>query len=217
MLDKTKKNNFYPKGRNIDESAVTEVKNLIGKLPVQRDLLIEYLHLIQDKHKQIRKKYLAALSYVLKIPFAEVYEVASFYAHFDVIEDDTPSLQDVTIRVCDSITCEMFGSEKLINDLSSGLDNSKVRVLRAPCMGLCDKAPACEVGHRHVTNASLDSVKNIIDKKELHPQAVSGKSIEEYMMEGGYEILQKCYNGKMDIEKVIEEMNLSGLTGMGGT
>ena len=216
MLDKTKKNNFYPKGRNVDENAVIEVNNLISGLPVQRDLLIEYLHLIQDKHKQIRKKYLAALSYILKIPFAEVYEVASFYAHFDVIEDDTPSLQDVTIRVCDSITCEMFGSEKLINDLSSGLDNSKVRVLRAPCMGLCDKAPACEVGHRHVTNASLDSVKNVIDSKDLHPQVVSGKSIEEYIKEGGYEILQKCYNGKMDIEKVIEEMNLSGLKGMGG-
>ena len=170
MLDKTKNNNFYPKGRNIDENAVIEVNNLINKLPIRRDLLIEYLHLIQDKHKQIRKKYLAALSHILKIPYAEAYEVASFYAHFDVIEDDAPFLQDITIRVCDSITCEMFGSERLINDLSGGLDKSKVRVLRAPCMGLCDKAPACEVGHRHVTNASLDSVKKVIESKNLHPQ-----------------------------------------------
>ena len=216
MLDKTKKNSFYPKGRNIDENAVIEIKNLIDKLPIRRDLLIEYLHLIQDKHKQIRKKYLGALSHILKIPFAEAYEVASFYAHFDVIEDDAPSLQDITIRVCDSITCEMFGSETLINDLSNGIDNSKVRVLRAPCMGLCDKAPACEVGHRHVTNASLDSVKNVIDSKDLHPQKVPGKSIEEYISDGGYEILQKCYKGEMDVNKVIEEINLSGLKGMGG-
>ena len=112
MLDKTKKNNFYPKGRNIDENAVIEVNSLINKLPVKRDLLIEYLHLIQDKHRQLKKKYLAALSHILKVPFAEVYEVASFYAHFDVVEDDTPPMQDITIRVCDSITCEMFGSEK---------------------------------------------------------------------------------------------------------
>ena len=216
MLDKTKKNNFYPKGRNIDENALIEVNNLIKKLPLRRDLLIEYLHIIQDKHKQIRKKYLGALSHILKIPFAEAYEVASFYAHFDVIEDDAPSLQDITIRVCDSITCEMFGSEKLINDLPNGLDNSKVRVLRAPCMGLCDKAPACEVGHRHVTNATLDSVKNVIDSKDLHPQKVPGKSIEEYISDGGYEMLKKCYAGEIDVDKIIEEINLSGLKGMGG-
>jgi len=216
MLDKTKKNNFYPKGRNIDENAVIEVNNLINKLPVKRDLLIEYLHLIQDKHRQLKKKYLAALSHILKIPFAEVYEVASFYAHFDVVEDDTPPMQDITIRVCDSITCEMFGSEKLINDLSDGLDNSKVRVLRAPCMGLCDKAPACEVGHKHITKASLDSVKNVIESNDLHPQKVSGKSIEEYINDGGYEILQKCYKGEMDIDEIIEKINLSGLKGMGG-
>ena len=216
MLDKTKKDSFYPKGRNIDENALIEVNNLVSKLPLRRDLLIEYLHLIQDKHKQIRKKYLGALSHILKIPFAEAYEVASFYAHFDVIEDDAPSLPDITIRVCDSITCEMFGSEKLMYDLSNGLDNSKVRVLRAPCMGLCDKAPACEVGHRHVTNATLDSVKNVIDSKDLHPQKVPGKSIGEYISDGGYEILKKCYAGEIDVDKIIEEINLSGLKGMGG-
>ena len=167
MLDKTNKNNFYPKGRNISDEAVKEVEALISPLPIQRDLLIEYLHLIQDAHKQIRKKYLAALSHILKIPFAEVFEVASFYAHFDVIDDDAPSIQDVTVRVCDSITCEMFGSEKLISELTENLDYKKVRVVRAPCMGLCDKAPACEVGHRHVSNASLKSVKQVIRVKKI--------------------------------------------------
>ncbi len=216
MLDKIKKNNFYPKGRNIDEKALEETKKLISKLPLKRDLLIEYLHLIQDSHKQIRKKYLGALSHLLKIPFAEVYEVASFYAHFDVLEDDAPSLQDITIRVCDSITCEMFGSESLIKDLRNGLDSSEVRVVRAPCMGLCDKAPACEVGHRHVTHANLQVVEKVVKERNFHPEKVIGKSLEEYISDGGYQILQKCYEGKLSIDFIINELNQSGLKGMGG-
>ena len=102
MLDKVKKN-FYPKGRGIEDSALKDIKKLISDLPLKRDLLIEYFHLIQDKFGEIRKKHLAALSEILKIPFAESYEVATFYAHFDVIEDDEPSIQDITIRVCDSL------------------------------------------------------------------------------------------------------------------
>ena len=152
--------------------------------------MIEYLHLIQDSHKQIRKKYLGALSHLLKIPFAEVYEVASFYAHFDVLEDDAPSLQDITIRVCDSITCEMFGSESLIKDLRNGLDSSEVRVVRAPCMGLCDKAPACEVGHRHVTHANLQVVEKVVKERNFHPEKVIGKSLEEYISDGGYKFFR---------------------------
>ena len=141
MLDKVKKN-FYPKGRGIEDSALEDIKELISNLPLKRDLLIEYLHLIQDKYGQIRKKHLAALSKLLRIPLAESFEVATFYAHFDVIEDDSDSIQDLTIRVCDSLTCELFGSENLIKELKDNLDEKKVRVLRAPCMGLCDKAPA---------------------------------------------------------------------------
>ena len=169
MLDKTKNKDFYPKGRNIDDDSVLEVKNIVSHLPLRRDLLIEYLHLIQDKHKQIRKKYLAALSQIMKIPFAEAYEVASFYAHFDVIDDDAPDIQDVTIRVCDSITCEIFGANKLIKELNQNVDVNKVRVLKAPCMGLCDKAPACEVGHKHVSNANLSKIQNVLESKSLHP------------------------------------------------
>ena len=116
MLDKVKKN-FYPKGRGVEDSALKDVRELIRDLPLKRDLLIEYLHLIQDKYGQIRKKHLAALSKLLRIPLAESFEVATFYAHFDVIEDEDPSIQDVTIRVCDSLTCELFGSENLIKEL----------------------------------------------------------------------------------------------------
>ena len=215
MLDATKKK-FYPKGRDVDDTAFEEVNNLIGDLPKKRDMLIEFLHLIQDKYGEIRKKHLGALAKLMKIPFAEAFEVATFYAHFDVIEDDAPSIQDITIRVCDSLTCELFGSEKLIKDLSDGLDTKKVRVLRAPCMGLCDKAPACEVGHKHVNFSSLEKIKKVISNNDLHPEIVEGKTLDQYLNSGGYEILKKCYSGDLIVEKIIDELNNSGLKGMGG-
>ncbi|MFL2661543.1 MAG: NAD(P)H-dependent oxidoreductase subunit E [Alphaproteobacteria bacterium] len=216
MLDINKNKKFYPKGRKTEDEALKEVKELIKNIPLQRDLLIEYLHLIQDKFGEIRKKHLAALSELLKIPFAESYEVATFYAHFDVIEDDEPSIQDITIRVCDSLTCELFGSEKLIKDLSDNLDEKKIRVLRAPCMGLCDKAPACEVGHKHVENSNLEKIKKVISDKDFHPTVIKGKSLKDYIKDGGYEILKKCYSNKLSVENVIEVLNNSGLKGMGG-
>ncbi len=216
MLNINKNKKFYPKGRNVIESDVEQIKKLIGSLPLRRDLLIEYLHLIQDKYNEIRKKHLAALSEILKIPFAEAFEVATFYAHFDVIEDNAPSIQDLTIRVCDSLTCELFGSENLIEDLNNNLDKKKVRILRAPCMGLCDKAPACEVGHKHLTFTDLDKVKKLISKKDFHPEIIAGKKFDEYIKGGGYRILKKCYSNKFKVEDVIEELEKSGLKGMGG-
>lgn len=216
MLDKTKNKDFYPKGRNVDDDSVLEVKNIISHLPLRRDLLIEYLHLIQDKHKQIRKKFLAALSQIMKMPFAEAYEVASFYAHFDVIDDDAPDIQDITIRVCDSITCEIFGANKLIQELNQNVDVKKVRVLKAPCMGLCDKAPACEVGHKHVGNANLSKIQSVLESKSLYPEKITGISIDEYIKNGGYQVLNKCYTGELKVEQVVEEIQNSGLKGMGG-
>ena len=216
MININKNKKFYPKGRNVIESDIKEIKKLISSLPLRRDLLIEYLHLIQDKYNEIRKKHLAALSEILKIPFAESFEVATFYAHFDVIEDGAPSIQDLTIRVCDSLTCELFGSEKLIEDLNNNLDKKKIRILRAPCMGLCDKAPACEVGHKHLTFTDLDKVKKVISKNDYHPEIIAGKELDGYIEDGGYKILEKCYSNKFKVEKVIEELDKSGLKGMGG-
>ena len=139
-----------------------------------------------------------------------------FYAHFDVIDDDAKSIQDVTIRVCDSLTCELFGSESLINELKENLDNKKVRVLRAPCMGLCDKAPACEVGHKHVNFSNLQKIKNVISKQDFHPEIIEGINLKNYIDSGGYEILKKCYANKIDVDHVINQLNESGLKGMGG-
>ena len=215
MLDVRKKN-FYPKGRNADDSDISEIKNLIGDLPLKRDMLIEFLHLIQDKFNQIRKKHLVALSSLLKIPMAEAFEVATFYAHFDVIEDDDDSLPPTTIRVCDSLTCELFGANDLIKKLNSRLDKKKVRVLRAPCMGLCDKAPACEVGHNHLVNFSVEDVEKAVLKNEVHPKEVGGIDFEKYCAEGGYKILRQCYDGKLGVQNVIDELDKSGLKGMGG-
>ena len=219
MLDKVKKKkNFvpYPKGRDVDLNDIDSIKELIKDLPLKRDLLIEYLHLIQDKYRCIKKKHLAALSEIMKIPFAEAYEVATFYAHFDVINDDTPIPPEITIRVCDSLTCELKGSDKLLKTLKKKYHHNDVRILRAPCMGLCDHAPACEVGHHHLRECTISTIENAIQKKNIHPEVVNGVSLEEYRKKGGYTILKKCYNGELDVEGVISELQNSGLKGMGG-
>ena len=157
------------------------------------------------------EKHLAALSKLLKIPFAESFEVATFYAHFDVIDDDAKSIQDVTIRVCDSLTCELFGSESLINELKENLDNKKVRVLRAPCMGLCDKAPACEVGHKHVNFSNLQKIKNVISKQDFHPEIIEGINLKITLIQEDMRYLKKCYANKIDVDHVINQLNESGL------
>ena len=221
MLDnfeKKKKKRFvpYPKGRQLDDNSLQEVKALISNLPLSRDLLIEYFHLIQDKFRCIRKKHLAAVSDLLKIPFAESFEVATFYAHFDVIEDDAPTPQEITVRVCDSLTCELKGSQQLIKDLNTNVDSKKVRVLRAPCMGLCNFAPACEVGHNHVTEVSVAKVMETISSNYTHPKIIDGISLEKYIDDGGYKLLKLCRSNKIKLEEILDKLNESGLKGMGG-
>ena len=216
MLDKVKKRfTPYPKGRATEIEAISEIKKLISHLPLRRDLLIEYLHLIQDKYRCIQKKNLAALSEIMKIPFAESFEVASFYAHFDVIDDDEPLPPEITIRVCDSLTCELKGSQDLIKNLKSRY-KGEVRILRAPCMGLCDVAPACEVGHNHIKNCNLENINDAVVSKKTHHKIEDGISFENYINDGGYKLLDKCYNNKMSVDYIINELQNSGLKGMGG-
>src|SRR3954447_11227224 len=147
-----------PKGRQIDPQAADEIAELLGDRSRQRDLLIEHLHLIQDKYGLISSAHMAALAAEMKLSMTEVYEVATFYAHFDVVkEGETPPLP-VTVRVCDSLSCAMAGADRLLKDLPATL-GPNVRVVRAPCMGACDHAPVCAVGHVQVTNANASSVK----------------------------------------------------------
>ena len=206
----------YPKGRSLDQKAGDEVRSLINGTPIKRDLLIEYLHLIQDKYRCIKKKHLAALADIMKIPFAEAFEVASFYAHFDVLNDDEVEPPEITIRVCDSLTCELKGSDKLIKSLKKNYNIQDVRVLRAPCMGLCDFAPAVEVGHNHIKDADLKKIDHAISNKITHSHIVEGISYDDYTKAGGYKMLKDCYAGKIDVDNIIATLQDSGLKGMGG-
>ena len=179
-------------------------------------MLIEYFHLIQDKYKCLQKKHLAALSSLLKIPFAEAYEVATFYAHFDVIEDGDQIPPEITVRVCESLTCELKGAHKIFEDLDQKIEKSKVRILKAPCMGLCDVAPACEVGHNHITKINVDKVLDTIKSNNTHAKVFDGILFEEYLKKGGYKTLKTLQDGKMSLHDVLEKLNNSGLKGMGG-
>src|SRR5919205_1503373 len=146
-----------PKGRQVDPSAAHEIELLLGDRPRRRDLLIEYLHLIQDKYHQISAAHLAALADEMKLAFAEVFETATFYAHFDVVKEGEPDIAPLTIRVCDSLTCAMLGGEKLLEELQNA-SGAGIRVVRAPCVGRCDTAPAAEVGHNFIDHASVTNV-----------------------------------------------------------
>src|ERR1700739_330678 len=146
-----------PKGRQVDPTAAHEIEVLLGDRPRRRDLLIEHLHLIQDKYHQISAAHLAALAEEMKLSFAEVFETATFYAHFDIVKEGEPSIPPLTIRVCDSITCAMMGAEKLLHDLQRSAGPG-IRVVRAPCVGRCDTAPAAEVGHHFVDRATVANV-----------------------------------------------------------
>src|SRR5436853_637453 len=146
-----------PKGRQVDPPALDQVRALIGDQPRRRDLLIEHLHLIQDQYGHLSAAHLAALAQEMKLALTEVYEVATFYAHFDVVKEGEISPPAVTVRVCDSLSCAMVGAEKLLRDLPGKLGRG-VRVLRASCMGACDRAPVCAVGHSQLFGATAARV-----------------------------------------------------------
>src|SRR5437879_6893499 len=155
------------KGRQIDPQAAEEIALLLGDRARRRDLLIEHLHLIQDKYHQISAAHLAALADEMKLAFAEVFETATFYAHFDVVKEGQPDIAPLTIRVCDSLTCAMLGGEKLLHELQDSAGPT-IRVVRAPCVGRCDTAPAAEVGHNFVDHASVDNVLAAVKGGDTH-------------------------------------------------
>ncbi|SEL79303.1 NAD-dependent formate dehydrogenase flavoprotein subunit [Roseivivax marinus] len=204
-----------PKGRQLDEAAWAEVRALLGDRPRRRDLLIEFLHLIQDAYGHLSASHLRALAEEMKLAMAEVYEVATFYAHFDVVrEDDTPP-PALTIRVCDSLSCELAGAEALRAALEDGTDPAQVRVVRAPCMGRCDTAPVCEVGHAHVDHATPEAVDAVIASGHLHPHIPDYETYDAYVAGGGYAALADLRaNGNW--EKVQETILDAGVRGLGG-
>src|SRR6202166_2714889 len=146
-----------PKGRQVDPQALDDVRTLLGSRPARRDLLIEHLHLIQDHYGHLPAAHLAALAEEMKLALTEVYEVATFYSHFDVVKEGETPPPALTVRVCDSLSCALLGAERLFVELPEKL-GPNVRVVRAPCMGACDRAPVCAVGHVQVHGATTDSV-----------------------------------------------------------
>jgi len=204
-----------PKGRQFEDEALNEVKALLENRPRQKDLLIEFLHLIQDKYGYLSAQHLCALAEELKISMAEVYEVASFYAHFDIVkEDETPPPQ-ITIRVCDSLSCELAGAEKLREELKKGLDPKEVRVVRAPCMGRCDAAPTLELGHNHIDRASVDKVQAAISEGHFHCSIPEYERFQKYFSLGGYQtLLDLRLEGNW--EDIQNKILASGLRGLGG-
>jgi formate dehydrogenase len=206
-----------PKGRQVDPTAAHEIELLLGDRSRQRDLLIEHLHLIQDKYRQISAAHLAALADEMKLSFAEVFETATFYAHFDVVKEGEPDIAPLTIRVCDSLTCAMMGAEALLQELQDKAGPG-IRVVRAPCVGFCDSAPVAEVGHHYVLNATAPEVLDTAARGETHPIIPSYVGYEAYVKDGGYKLLGDLRAGrtsKEDILKVLDDSSLRGLGGAG--
>jgi formate dehydrogenase beta subunit len=206
-----------PKGRQLDHEALSEIRALLGNRERRRDLLIEFLHLIQDRYGYLSARHLKALGEELRLPMAAVYEVATFYHHFDVVKEGETPPAPLTIRVCDSLSCAMAGAETLRAGLESGLDPAQVRVLHAPCMGRCQSAPVCVVGQRHVDNADAERVIQIVKSgADRHAIVPSYKTLEAYRAEGGYALLAACVSGQRKPEELIDTLANAGLRGLGG-
>jgi NADH:ubiquinone oxidoreductase subunit F (NADH-binding)/NADH:ubiquinone oxidoreductase subunit E len=204
-----------PKGRQVAPEALAEIRALLGDRPRRRDLLIEFLHLIQDAHGALSARHLCALAEELRLSQAEVHEVASFYAHFDVVREGETSPPGLTVRVCDSLSCGLAGAEALIAALEDGLDRGKVRIVRAPCMGRCDSAPVAEVGHNPLGKATAKAVKTAVAAGAIHAPFPEGEELSAYLGSGGYATLLGL-RASGDWRAVQEKLVESGLRGLGG-
>ena len=205
----------YKNSRQINIKNFEEIKKILSPLELRSDLLIEHLHLIQDSFGHISEDSIISLSTLLKLSMVEVYEVATFYAHFDVIKEGERIPPKFTIRVCDSLSCELSGSNQLKKILENEFNIDEVRVLRAPCMGRCYTAPTVEIGHNHVDYADLKKIKKAIDTNDIHPKIPEYEEYKDYILLGGYETLTKVKK----IEKSnswFDHLTKSGLRGLGG-
>ncbi|MDR3638731.1 MAG: NAD(P)H-dependent oxidoreductase subunit E [Isosphaeraceae bacterium] len=205
----------HPKGRAVDPRALEEVRSLLGARPRRRDVLIEHLHLIQDRYYRLSAAHLAALAEEMQLSLAEVYEVASFYAHFDIVREGEPDPPALTVRVCDSVTCSLFGGETLREELADRLGPG-VRVVRAPCVGRCAEAPVAFVGQRHVNHATAAEVSRLVVEEQTDPILPSYLGYEGYVAEGGYRLLNDCRQGHRTADELIATIEAADLRGLGG-
>ena len=204
-----------PKGRQVDPRAREEVLALLTDRPRRRDLLIEHLHLIQDHYGHLSAAHLAALAQEMRLALTEVYEVATFYAHFDVVKEGEAPPPPVTVRVCDSLSCALVGAERLLAELPQKL-GPDVRVVRAPCMGACDRAPVCAVGHVQVHKADMAKVVASAAKPAHARTYPTPTPFEAYVNSGGYALLKTCIGGTRSRDDLIKIVSDAGLRGLGG-
>ena len=204
-----------PKGRRVEPEARREVQALLHDAPRRRDLLIEYLHRIQDRYGHLSAAHLVALADEMKLAMTEVYEVATFYHHFDVVKEGDAAPPAITVRVCDSIACEMAGSQDLLAKLP-GILGKDVRVLHAPCIGRCEAAPAAVVGQNPVPRASAEKIAALVKAKAVKHPAQAYIDYAAYRAKGGYALAKACAEGEKKRDDVIAVMENSGLRGLGG-
>ena len=212
---KKKKRRWTPKGRQVEDKYLDEVSKLFSGLIFKRDELIEYLHILQDKFGVLYDKHLVALSTIINLPLSEIYEVATFYAHFNIVKDSKDYNPVNVVRVCESLTCELFGAHKLLQDIKK-LENKNIKVVPGPCMGRCNVAPTVCVGKNYVDVANFDKVKKTIDEKNFDPFIPDYINLSSYKKKGGYEIAKKIKNGVISKKQVLDSLNESGLKGKGG-
>ncbi|QWD61835.1 NAD(P)H-dependent oxidoreductase subunit E [Polynucleobacter sp. MWH-UH25E] len=230
------------KGRQADDASIAEVRQLIGNAPHRRDLLIENLHKLNDEYRALHDRHLVALAKEMNLPMSEVYEVATFYHHFEVVRGNDP-VADITVRVCDGVACELAGAQNLLAKLPTILGNPDVKVVAAPCVGRCEQAPVAVVHQYPVIFATTDKVKAAVNNKlttqplakddavfepaELAQKGVSPQGenqaispdyvgYESYRSKGGYALAKEIVEGKRDAESIIKAMENSGLRGLGG-
>jgi formate dehydrogenase len=207
------------KGRQADEASLQEVRALLlldsEVLKQRRDLLIEQLHKINDTFRGLHERHLVALAKLMNIPMAEVYEVATFYHHFEVIREGEQAPQ-FTLRVCDGLSCEMAGAATLLNKLKASLGTSKIKVVSAPCVGRCEQAPVAVVHQHEIGHATVEKVLAAVQVEATQPVAPDYIDLDAYMAEGGYALLEALNSGQQDAEAVMKAMEDSGLRGLGG-
>ncbi len=205
-----------PRGRQVDQVALNQLRTLPGFDLPKRELLIEYLHVINDKEGYLHSRNIVALASLLKISPVEVFEVASFYHHFDIVRDDEPLPPPLTVRVCDSVSCELAGAKELVDALEAGLQES-IRIQRVPCVGRCDKAPVATIKHRPVEQATVSKIRTAIgDLDSAATVSADTPRLDAYIEGGGYELLASLVNREVDTESVLDAMEQSGLRGLGG-
>ncbi len=204
-----------PKGRRVDPGALADVQRLLGSSSRQPDLLIEHLHKIQDQFGHLSAAHLAALAQEMRLAQAEVYEVATFYHHFDVVKEGEAAPAPLTVRVCDGLSCELAGARDLLARLPALLGR-EVRVIAAPCIGRCEQAPAAVVGQNPVPNATVETVMATVAAGAVQHVPADFVDLANYRATGGYALLQQCLSGGREIDSVIKTMEDSGLRGLGG-